>query len=376
MTQTAPQESLLLAFELGKKKWKLTFGCGGTKRSLVEIPARDLRALLGQIRNAKRKLRLPAAAPVVSCYEAGRDGFWLQRYLAAQGIRNVVVDPASIEVPRRKRRAKSDRLDGAALLRMLARYEGGDREVWHVVRVPDEAAEDERRLHRELGRLTKEEGGHESRIESLLALEGVWLGTGRKFLEQLEQQRRWNGTALGLDLVAELKREYRRLVLVREQIRELKAEQDARLREVRAGRPASAGLQKTVALQRLRGVDRGAWVLGMEFFGWRNFRNRREVGALAGLTGTPYQSGESNREQGISKAGNRRVCALMVELAWCWLRYQPQSKLSRWYAERYAKGGKRTRRVGSVAVARRLLVDLWKYLESGEVPEGAALKAA
>ena len=322
-----------------------------------------------EIGKAKGKFRLPEGAPVKSCYEAGRDGFWLHRHLVSRGIENVVLESASIEVDRRARRAKTDRLDGGKLLKQLIRHHR-DGEFLRVVRVPSVEQEDERRLHRELERLTKERTGHRNRLQSLLVTQGVVLKPGRDFLLRLSGVVLWNGAPLPADLKAECEREYERLRLVEEQMRMLEAE---RLKRLEGSERAE--LKQVLALARLRGLGCGsAWVLVMEFFGWRGFRNRREVGAAAGLVGTPYASGESTREQGISKAGNRRVRALIIELAWAWLRYQPNSALSRWFEERFGRGGKRSRRIGIVALARRLLVALWRYHEFGEVPAGAELK--
>ena len=371
MTQTTPLENILfLSFELGNKKWVLTFGTWGSKQRRVEIPARDLETLDRAIKTAKQKFGLAEGTPIQSCYEAGRDGFWLHRALGSKGVKNVIVDSASIEVDRRMRRAKSDRLDGMALLNSLRRHSRGDR-VWRVVRVPTEAEEDARRLHREMERLARERTSHRNRIRSLLVLHGLSLKVDKEFAVRIATARLWDGTSLGKDLAAELKREYERLALAEKQLHDCRKSQSERLKK-----PTTVALQRVAALKKLKGVATGAWVLGMEFFGWREFQNRRQVGALAGLTGTPYQSGASSREQGISKAGNKRVRALMVELAWCWLRYQPDSKISRWYAERFGSIGKRSRRFGIVAVARQLLVALWRYVEFGEVPEGAKLKEA
>ena len=386
MTQTTPrtpvqgQETggiLLLSFELGKQKWVLTFGTLGKRTRRVELSAGDLKGLARQSGFARRKFGLPAGTPVLSCYEAGRDGFWLHRALLQMGVSNLVVDSSSIQVDRRARRAKNDRLDGAALLTLLRRHAGGEAGAWRVVNTPSEEAEDGRRLHRELERLKKEAAAHRNRIESLLALHGAALKPGADFAARLDELRLWNGLPLPPDLLAELKREHARLQFVQEQIRALKREQDERLKAAQAaGAPAPLALKKVLALKQLRGVDRAAWTLGMEFFGWREFRNGKQVGAAAGLTPTPYDSGGSSREQGISKAGNKRVRSLMVELGWCWLRYQPHSKITRWYQGKFGPGAKRARRVGIVAVARQVLVALWRYVDQGVVPEGAELKAA
>jgi len=367
----AVEPVLYIAMELSNKQWKLVLG-DGVKRRRVTIEAGHLAQLGEAITKAKEKFCLPGDARVLSCYEAGRDGFWLHRYLLSVGIQNQVVDSSSIEVNRRQRRAKTDRLDGDKLLTMLMRYCGGERDLWRVVQVPSVEEEDARQLHRELERLKKERTGHRSRLQGLLVAQGIRLKPCRDFLERLEKLSLWDGRALPADLKGELEREYQRLVMVDEQLCALQKVQDERLEKAETG-----ALRQVVQLMTLCGIGKtSAWVFVMEFFGWRRFRNRREVGALAGLTGTPYDSGDSQRDQGISKAGNRRVRTLSIEIAWSWLRYQPESQLSRWFQERFAGGGKRMRRVGIVALARRLLVALWRYLEHGVVPEGAQLKAA
>ncbi len=364
---------LYMAIELSKKTWKLAFS-DGVKRRQVTIEARNLDQLSEAIAKAREKFRLPPETPVRSCFEAGRDGFWLHRYLESQGIGNLVVDSASIEVNRRSRRAKTDRIDASKLLRMLQRYWGGEKQVWSVVRVPSEEEEDARRLHRELERLKKERGQHTTRIKSLLMLHGVALEVvgGADWAAQVAALQQWNGEPLGEDLRQELVREGVRLELVREQIRRLEQEQKRRIRE-----SADPMVRKVAQLMELKAIGLcSAWVFVMEFYGWRRFTNRRQIGGLAGLTGTPYDSGEEVREQGISKAGNRRIRAMILEISWLWLRYQPGSRLSQWFNRRYAGGNKRMRRIGIVALARQLLVELWRYLDFGVIPEGARLQAA
>ena len=361
---------LYMALELSNKRWKLGFSNGCRQRQ-VTIESGDWVSLNDQITRAREKLGLPAGCRMVSCYEAGRDGFWIHRALVDQGIENQVIDSASIEVSRRKRRAKSDKVDVKALLRLLQRYWQGERGMLSVVRVPTLEAEDHRRLHRERDRLLKERGAHSARIKSLLVAHGIRLRLDGDFLVELDAARGGLGYVLGPDLKAELVREYARYRLVDEQIRGLEQEQKAR---------AQAGMDETMlqvnGLMQLKGVGwQSSWLLVMEFFGWRAFQNQRQVGACAGLTPTPYSSGDSEREQGISKAGNRRVRTLMIELSWLWLRYQPGSALSRWFQRRFAGGGKRMRRIGIVALARKLLIALWRYVTDGVIPEGAVLKA-
>jgi len=245
--------------------------------------------------------------------------------------------------------------------------------VWSVVRVPSEQDEDARHLHRGLEDLKKERTMHRNRIKGFLIQHGIKVSnpSHKRFLEQLEELRTWNGQQVPPDLKSKIIREYERLQMVEDQIKALEKVKTERLKN-----PDTDSLEKVVKLASLYGIGSvSSWTFVMEFFGWRQFQNRKEVGALAGLTPTPYDSGKSLREQGISKAGNQRIRGLAVEISWAWLRFQPQSKLSQWYMKRYANGGKRMRRIGIVAVARRLLIDLWRYLEYDKVPEGARLKS-
>jgi len=365
------QPGLYLAFELGKGKWKLGFSTGlGQNPRMRAIDAGDLAGLQEEISQAKRRFHLAEAAPVKSCYEAGRDGFWLHRYLLKTGVENLVVDSSSIQVNRRAKRAKSDRLDVGKLLTMLIRYHSGEEKVWSVVQVPSVAAEDMRHLHRQLSTLKVARTEHINRIEGLLASQGLNLPINADFLDALLAARLWDGSPLPPGLRARAEREYAGLQYVQQQIKELEAERDELIET--SGEPSVGQVRQ---LMKLGGIGpNSAWLFVMEFFAWRQFRNRREVGGLAGLTPTPYQSGEESREQGISKAGNRPVRAMAIEIAWCWLRYQPGSELARWFYETFGHGGKRMRKVGIVALARKLLVALWRYLETGEIPAGAQLK--
>src|ERR1035437_2899703 len=373
INDTPFSQHLNMAIELSNEKWKLGFTIGfGQAPRLRDLDARDLAGLVKEIRMAKERFGLPESAPVFSCYEAGRDGFWLHRYLQTQGVANLVVDSASIEVNRRKRRAKTDRLDVGKLLTMLMRFHQGEQKVWSIVHVPSPEDEDQRQLHRDLMALKAEQTHHINRLKGLLASQGVALPFQKDFLSRLETVQLWDGSPLPSALHARMKREYERYRLVKQQINQLELE---RLEAVRTS--TTPAVEQVRQLLRLKGIGmNSAWVYVMEFFSWRGFRNRREVGSLAGLTPTPFQSGESSREQGISKAGNRRIRAMAIEIAWCWLRFQPDSQLSRWYQERFAKGGSRARQIGIVALARRLLVDLWQYLEKGALPEGACLKSS
>lgn len=369
---TAIQPHLYMAFELSQAKWMLGFTVGfGQRPRLRTITARDLTALQQEIQSAKRRFNLPDDAQVTSCYEIGRDGFWLHRYLLSIGVTNLVVDSASIEVNRRAKQAKTDRLDLGKLLTMLLRYHAGEKKVWSVVNVPTPTMEDNRQLHRELADLKAQRTQHSNRIKGFLANQGICMAVRDDFPERLQQQRLWNGEPLPASLQTRLVREFQRFQLAQQQVKALEAERRDALRH--SNQPE---VEQVRQLLRLRGIGlNSAWLFVMEFFAWRAFRNRREVGALAGLTPLPRQSGEEAHELGISKVGNRHIRAMAIEIAWIWLKHQPNSELSRWYLHRFEKGSKRQHKIGIVALARKLLVELWRYLEFGTLPAGAVLKS-
>jgi len=373
-TSTASEvaQVLYVAFELGVSEWKIGFTKDlETKPRVRVVPARALKQLAREISTAKQWFALPANATVRSCYEAGRDGFWLHRHLVAEGIDNRVVDSASIEVNRRKRRAKSDGLDARKLLTMLLRSCAGEKKVWSVVRVPTVEEEDRRQLHRELRTLKQERTRVVNRMQGLLASQGLRLPKGRDVSGQLEAMRLWDGTPLPSGLRARLQRDWEHVQFLHAKILELERQRSQAIKHDR-----SKTVDKVRQLLRLRAIgETGAWVYVNEFFGWRQFNNRKEVGAAAGLVPTPYQSGDGKQERGISKAGNRHIRAVAIQVAWAWLRYQPGSRLSRWFEERFSRGGPRARKVGIVALARKLLIDLWRFLRDGTIPEGALLKA-
>lgn len=371
MNDTMISSRLYLALELSSAEWKLGFTIGlGQAARLRSLKARNLEGLKHEVDLAKERFGLAKGTDVFSCYEAGRDGFWLHRFLEVNGVNNVVVDSASIEVNRRFRRAKTDRLDVGKLLNMLVRYHQGEPKVWSVVHVPGVVEEDQRQLHRELMALKREQTHHINRIKGVLASQGVVLEVKTDFVECLDRVKLWDGSSIPPGLHTLLVREQGRLELVREQIHQVEATRKEALRT--SSDPAIAQVRRLLQLKGI-GVN-SAWVYVMEFFCWRAFRNRRELGSLAGLTPTPYESGASVRERGISKAGNRPVRAMAIEIAWAWLRNQPDSQLSRWYQRRFAQGSSRIRRIGIVALARKLLIALWQFLENGTLPEGAQLK--
>jgi transposase len=311
---------------------------------------------------------------MVSCYEAGYDGFWLHRLLMAAGITNYVFDPASIAVDQRARRVKTDRIDGEKMLRTLMAYLRGEPRVVRIVRVPAPEQEDARRASRERGRLIKEQTAHTTRIKALLRLVGMSVGNPRRrdWLSWLAAQRDWQGQAVPRRMLAEIKYEHARLMLVREQ---LEALAQASAPTDRA--PATAQMvERSELLLRLKCLGPAfATTLTNEVF-YKDFRNRREVASYFGLTPSPWQSGGIDRDQGISKAGNPRPRCAAIELAWLWLRHQPESALARWFRSRtHNNASKRNKRIAIVALARQLMVALWRYLTTGMVPEGALLKA-
>jgi transposase len=364
------QVKLYVALELGWNSWKLALTTGmGQKPRIVNIGGRDVEALKREIEAAKLRFGLAATVPVVSCYEAGRDGFWLHRWLTQEGITNHVVDASSIEVKRRARRAKSDKIDVCNLLTMLIRFCLGEKSLWSVVYVPSPEDEDRRQVQRDLMALKGERTEHVNRIKALLATVGIDIIVNDNMPKRVDDLRQWDGTPVPTELRGRLLREFERWQLVDRQVSELTKRQRQEIRD-----DSKPKIEKVRKLLDIRGIGPvSAWLLVNEVFGWRPIKNGRRLASLVGLAPTPYQSGTSYREQGISKAGNKRVRWVMVELAWMWLRYQPQSRLSRWYQRRFGHGNARARKIGIVALARKLLIALWRYLEQGEVPEKATL---
>jgi transposase len=360
--------TLYVAFELGKKEWKLAMTLGfGVAPWLRSVVSGDWQGVERAIAYGRARFGVPGDASVVSCYEAGRDGFWIHRALAERGIRNRVVDSASIEVNRRARRAKTDRLDALKLVMMLVRVCYGERGVWNEVRVPTPAEEAARQVSRERTALTQEQTRLINQLRGWLTTWGTALP--RRTRAWWTTVRDWGGAALPLEVQGRLARAEARLAVVEGQIAELEAQQQAALT---VAAPTSA-LQQLV---QLKGVaTTSASVLLDEGLVWRAFRNRRQIGGLLGFAPTPYDSGESEREQGISRAGNHRLQAISIQLAWNWVRWQPQSALTRWYRERFGTG-KRARRIGIVALARKLVIALWRYVTTGVIPVGAIRKVA
>jgi len=367
---SASAATLYVALDLSRSSWVAAIRAphvDKVSQHKLMPGAEGLLALLGRVREqAERALGAPVR--VMSCYEAGRDGFWLHRVLRGTGIENQVIDPTSLLVDRRARRVKTDRLDAAALLRALMAWCRGELRVCSIVRVPSVEEEDARRTTRERANLLKERVRHVNRIKGLLATQGIYdfepLRPNR--LEQMERLVTADGRVLPERLKAEIRRHLTRLVLVLEMLAEVEAERDRVLAEAKG---------HEAVLLRLKGIGpESAAILCAEIF-HRSFVNRRGVAAYAGLTPSPFASGDTRRDQGVSKAGNARVRRVMVELAWLWVRFQPESALSQWFTTRVGTAKGRIRRLTIVALARKLLVALWRYFETGLIPAGAVLKA-
>jgi transposase len=369
-SEVSVNESVLyVAFELAKKDWKLAMTAGfGVTPALRTVAAGDLGAVGRALQLGRERFGLPASARVVSCYEAGRDGFWIHRALATLGVTNRVVDSSSIEVNRRARRTKTDRLDALKLVTMLVRACQGEPRVWAEVRVPTAAAEAARQVSRERTALRAEQTRLRNQIGSWLATCGCQVSMRtRRQPDWWLAARDWAGAALPATMQARIARAAARLAVITAQVATIDAVQAA---QVRASEPGEARHRLT----RLRGVGTtGAAILLDEGLAWRDFRNRRQVGGLLGLAPTHFSSGDVSRDQGIRRAGNKRLQSVMVQLAWGWLHWQPDSALSRWYRERFDRG-KRARKVGIVALARKLCIALWRYATAGVVPAGAILK--
>ena len=369
LEKSVSEPTLYVAFELGKKDWKLAMTSGfGIQPWLRTVASRDWRAVERAIGQGRAHFGLSGAARVVSCYEAGRDGFWIHRALTTLGIANRVVDSASIEVNRRARRAKTDRLDALKLVTMLVRVCCGEQRVWSEVRVPTVAAEAARQVSRERTALTQDQTRLVNQMRGWVATWGSTLPSRRRGTWWTTVCD-WAGAALPVEVQARLARAEARLQRLEAQIAELDAQQQAAVRAA----PTPSALRQLV---QLKGVaTTSASVLLDEGLVWREFRNRRQIGGLLGFAPTPYDSGDVAREQGISRAGNARLQAISIQLAWNWVRWQPQSALTQWYQANFGKG-QRARRIGIVAVARKLLIALWRYVTTNVVPEGAIVKVA
>lgn len=372
MECSATSATLYVAFELGSKNWTMALSIGVAQRArLRRIPAGDLATLQRELDLARVRLGVPLATPVQSCYEAGRDGFWLHRWLGAHAIANVVVDSSSIEVNRRARRAKTDRLDAGKLLALLIRWSGGERMVWSVVHVPTPEAEAARQLTREIESVRQDRTRLRNRLQGLLATQGIRCALTRRFPERVATLQTGDGRPLALAWQERLRREWTQLETIAARLRVLRKTRTTVIAE--SEDPVA---QVARHLCRLRGVaETSAAIFSAELFGTRTFANGRQLGALTGLVPVPYRSDQRVQDQGISKAGRADLRRLSIQLAWCWIRWQPDSALTAWFTRRFATAGGRSRRIGIVAVARKLVIALWRYVAQGVIPEGAREKA-
>ena len=375
LSAASPENVIYLALELSCSTWLVAARLPGASKSILHrVAGGDTAGLLELIRSLRTRseARSGTGVEVVSCFEAGRDGFWLHRLLSAHGVINHVVEPTSILVSRRARRAKTDRLDAEGLLRVLMSYWRGDRQICSVVRVPTPDEEDAKRQHREREHLVQERVRIENRIKALLATQGI---RGRPSLRSWDRDlnalQTGDGRELPSHLRAELNRLHRRLFLTLELIREIETERA----ECLVAEAEDGTICTITALARIRGIGENfASILTREVF-YRDFDNRRQLASYVGIAPMPHQSGAMDRDRRIGRAGNPRARSTLIQLAWLWLRYQPGSALSVWYRERVGSFAGRTRRIAIVAMARKLLISLWRYAKNGLLPEGVELRA-
>ena len=370
------ENTIRIAIELSVSSWLVAARLPGAEKSrLHRIDGGDTTALLALIvkLRSRTSAKLGQTVDVACCFEAGRDGFWLHRWLTAHDVVAYVLEPTSILVNRRARRAKTDRLDAEGMLRVLATWLGGDRQVCSMVRVPTPEEEDAKRPHREREHLVQERLRIENRIEALLFTQGI---RGRPSLRSWERDmaelRTGDGRALPSLMQAELNRLRRRLVLTLELIREMEAERA----EAQASTIEDAVTRKITALQRIRGIGANFSTVLVREVLYRSFANRRQLASYVGIAPMPYQSGGMDRDRSISRAGNPRARTTLIQLAWLWLRYQPGSALAAWFRKRAGTLQGRTRRIAIVAMARKLLIALWRYVETGVMPDGVEIRAA
>ena len=373
---TEKDATVFVSIELSRKSWLIGIHTPlADKIGLHTVEAGDSASLLALIRRIMEKVARATdkSVTVLSCYEAGYDGFWLHRILNKAGIINHVIDPASIQVNRRARRAKTDRIDAIGMLRALMAFKRGEEQVFSVVQVPSVEREDARRVHRERERLIKERIQHVNRIKGLLATQGIYdyEPLRRHRMDRFEALKTAMGTIIPHRLRSEMMRHLQRLELVLEMIKVVEAERDAVVTEP-VDNESGRKIQQLVTLKAI-GPQFATVLVGEVFH--KEFANRRQLASYAGLTPSPFNSGSMVREQGISKAGNPRARTTMIEMAWLWLRYQPNSALSQWFRERVGKGAGRIKRIAIVALARKLLIALWRFLETGLIPDGVEMKA-
>ena len=375
-------DAIFVSLELSRSTWLITSVSpgGGEKMSKHGVSAGNIAALLARLSELKQKAfaRTGKSFQVIVIQEAGLDGFWIHRVLQSEGVESHVVDAASIATSRRRRRAKTDKIDGEALVRALLAYKRGEPRVCAMVRAPTPEDEDRRRLCRERKTLTNERVQHVNRIKGLLFSQGIsdYEPLRRNRRQRLDELKTGDARPLPPHLKAQISRELDRLELLLEQIEAVEIERDALISAMKLeGMNADAVRSPPAMLTKLNGIGPEiAAILWSEGL-YRSFANRRQVAAYAGLAPTPWQSGSVAREQGVSKAGNPRLRTTMLQLAWLWLRHQPQSALTLWFHERVKRNGGRLRKTTIVALARKLLVALWKYVTAGVVIDGAVTRA-
>ena len=358
---------------MGRDSWHLCMSEDGKRRREAKIDRQDLAkgktALLEEVAKSKAHFGLPPDAPVHTLYEAGRDGFWFARWLKNCGFSCIIIDPSAILVDRKAKHRKNDAIDSRALLELLVRHVTGDRPL-DPVEIPPVEAEDAREIGRLLGTLHGTRRSLALRVQSLLWLQGIDDIYRTALPKTFDEMRTGDGRTLGPVLRAELDQLCGQIEHLDRDICKL---EDLRVAQIR--KPVTSAQVKAQTLEMLVGIGPiGAWTLAHELFDWRIFQNGKHLGAFVGLSPTPFSSGTMERDQGISKAGSGPIRALMIELAWNWLRYQPESDLSKWYQTRFGDTAKRSKRVGIVALARKLLILLWRYVTQGVVPAGALVK--
>ena len=375
-------DAIFVSLELSRSSWLITSLSpgGGEKMSKHGVSAGNVAALFTRLSELKQKAfaRTGKSFHVVAIQEAGLDGFWIHRVLQSEGVESHVVDAASIATSRRRRRVKTDKIDGEALVRALLAYKRGEPRVCAMVRAPTPEEEDRRRLCRERKTLTNERVQHVNRIKGLLFSQGIsdYQPLRRNRRQRLDELKTGDTRPLPPHVKAQISRELDRLELLLEQIKAVEIERDALISAMKpGGMNADAVRSPPAMLTKLNGIGpEFAAVLWSEGL-YRSFANRRQVAAYAGLAPTPWQSGSVRHEQGVSKAGNSRLRTTMLQLAWLWLRHQPQSALTLWFQERVRRNGARLRKTTIVALARKLLVALWKYVNAGVVIDGAVTRA-
>jgi transposase len=373
------ETAILMGIELSKKGWLVALRGPLTDRiSVHRLSAGDAKGLLALAERARLAAAdvLATDVTIASCYEAGYDGFWLHRVLIGANVENYVIDPASIHVDRRARRVKTDRIDAQALLRTLMAHRRGEGRVWSVVQVPTSDDEDRKRPHRERQNLLKERGRHVNRIKGLCSQQGILdyepMRADRH--ERLAELKTGDGRQLQPLLLAEMRRELARLEFLLDQVAELEDARETAVKAAPSDGTAPVQTQHVRSLRRLIAIGpETSTTLANEVF-YRRFKNRRQLAGYVGLTPSPHMSGGLSREQGISKSGNPRARTALVEATWLWLRHQPDSALAKWFTQRVGEQRGRMRRIMIVALARKLLVALWRYVETGLVPTGATLR--